>query len=82
MSVRKIIVCDNCKQEKKEVNHWFSIEANEAGLHVATFESVPFEVRESDTIQDLCGANCVSIIVQKWLTKNGGTIHAEGEPIT
>jgi hypothetical protein len=56
--------CDVCGKMKGDGNHWFRIEAADAGMKMAPWG----KLKPSPTSVDLCSDQCVLTQVQKWLT--------------
>lgn len=56
--------CDVCGQIKGENNHWFRIDTAATTLELHSWGAV--EPKESTV--DLCSDQCVTKVVQKWLT--------------
>lgn len=63
----KTILCDVCKFQKKEANHWFkAVKLSVPGVSVYPWEA---EVDAAREISHLCGIECVMKWVGRQLVK-------------
>lgn len=70
MAIQSIVLCDVCRKQKGEVNHWYLIDLedidNERILTVGEHKDIPVDERSS-TVKDVCGAECAMKIIQRYL---------------
>lgn len=66
-------VCDSCKTQKQDGNHWFVARITQVGIHIHTWAWAVREEQMDDdgvkgvSVLHLCGEQCVSKAVSEWL---------------
>ncbi len=77
MAQKTVTTCDRCGREKQETNHWFAVKIQEperedmhglsetCSIHI---EPAQPSIPAGPERKDLCGEQCVSEMVQEWLT--------------
>lgn len=68
MSTKQVTYCDNCQKPKGETNHWYYVEEGPGYFTVSlAIEGPPPLLEGNDEPLDVCGEECVSKLLQKWM---------------
>jgi hypothetical protein len=65
-------ICDQCGKEKQSVNHWLEMRILEGRLETSKGLGLI-----GDDVKHICGHNCASILLARWMSS--GSIDKPGD---